>query len=168
MTLVYLDVETTGLDIRRHEVWEIAYAIDDGPILSSVVEHGFTTPDPFALRVNGYLDRAVGVQPDPLFERALIEQLNGAVLVGANPAFDARFLEARWGRAPWRYRLLDIEAYAMGALGFEYPYGLKDVREALVALGHDIPAPDHTAAADVATVRACHLALRSIYAGGRP
>ena len=37
MTYVYLDCETTGLDPERHEIWEIAFAVDGGEIQSSFV-----------------------------------------------------------------------------------------------------------------------------------
>lgn len=163
MTFVYLDTETTGLDPDRHEVWEIAYAIDDGPVLSAFVPHSLATADREALELNGYWRRHVGRVDDRADLHARLA-LDGATLVGANPAFDAAFLRARWGVTPWKYRLLDVEAYAMGALGFDEPRGLAAIREALVELGRDIPEPDHTAGGDVATVRACHLALRSIYA----
>ena len=55
----------------------------------------------------------------------------------------------------------------MGALGYDTPKGLKDIAADLRGRGHEIPEPDHSAAADVATLRACHLALRSIYGGTR-
>ena len=64
MTLVYLDTETTGLDYRRHAVWEIAYAVDDGPVRSSIVSHDLFDADPEALQLNGYYDR-VGVLVAP-------------------------------------------------------------------------------------------------------
>ena len=55
--LVYLDVETTGLDPELHEVWEIAYAVNDGPILSSFVDHTLLGADPVALTVGQYHNR---------------------------------------------------------------------------------------------------------------
>ena len=160
MTLVYLDTETTGLDPDRHQVWEIAYAIDDGPVESSFVGHSVWSADPKALELNGYHDRFVS-QPQLglLFERILRHDLEGATLVGANPAFDAAFLRRRWGVTPWRYRLLDVEAYGAGVLGLVEPIGLKGLTDAVRALGYEIPEPDHTAAADVRTLRRVHQAL---------
>ena len=166
MTLVYIDTETTGLDPDRHEVWELAYAVDNGPILSGVVAHSLRYADPTALAMNGYNDRGVVPVPSDV-ESICRSALDGATLVAANPAFDASFLRARWGVTPWRYRMLDVEAYAMGALGYDVPKGLKQIADDLRALGHEIPAPDHSAAADVATLRACHLALAAIYGGTR-
>jgi DNA polymerase-3 subunit epsilon len=162
MTLVFLDTETTGLDPDRHEVWEIAYAVDDEPILSAVVPHSFANPDPKALAMNGYLDRALDVRPSRLFEESVKADLDGATLIGANPAFDAAFLRARWGVTPWHHRLWDVEAYAAGVLGWDKLRGLAGIAEALREMGHEIPEPDHTAAADVATLRAAFRALQSI------
>lgn len=160
MTLVFLDTETTGLDPLRHEVWEVAYAVDGGPVLSGVVPHSLRNADPEALSMNGYLARGHGRWVS--VENGLRGSLSGATLVGANPAFDAAFLRARWGVSPWHYRLLDVEAYAAGVLGLEMPQGLAKTTKTVRDLGFDIPEPDHTAAGDVATVRAVYEALREI------
>lgn len=168
MTYVYVDTETTGLDPDRHEVWEIAYAVDDGPIRSGVVLHSLRHADPMALDMNGYWGRTKDVAPESCMEVETV--LRGAfrpgmTLVGANPRFDAAFLRARWGEEPFHYRLLDVEAYAMGALGYDEPQGLKTVAKDLRAEGFDVEHPDHSAAGDVATLRACHAALRTLYGG---
>lgn len=164
MTLVFLDVETTGLDPNRHEVWEIAYAVDEGPIECGVVMHSLRYADPKALAMNGYWGRGVVPQSPELadVETACRFALQGATLVAANPAFDAAFLRARWGETPWHYRLLDVEAFAAGILGWATPKGLRDIRNELIGCGYDIPKPDHSAAADVETLRACYKALRLI------
>ncbi len=159
MSLVFLDCETTGLDPDRHEIWELAYAIDDGPIRHGIVSHSLRNAAPDALLMNDYERRAnagpcgMGHEMDC---RAILE---GATIVGANPAFDAAFLRARWGIAPWHHRLLDIEAYTAGRFGWAYPRSLMGTRDAMVDRGHDIPQPDHTAGGDVATVQAIYYAL---------
>lgn len=158
-TLVYLDTETTGLDPTRHQVWEIAYAVDDGPIRSTLVRHTLDNADADALDIGGYWERATGITNDALkAEFELQALLAGATLVGANPAYDAAMLRARWGRAPWHYRLLDIETYAMPALGLDVPKGLAYIASVL-----GVKAPDHTAAGDVHVLRECHRKLRGIY-----
>jgi hypothetical protein len=100
-------------------------------------------------------------------EEGAREALDGNTLVAANPAFDASFLRARWGVAPWRYRMLDLETYAMPAFDWDAPKGLKDIAQALRDEAFPIPEPDHSAGADVETLRACHLALREIYGADR-
>jgi hypothetical protein len=167
VSIVYLDTETTGLDPAIHEVWEMAWAVDDGPIRQSFLAHSGISADPKALEVGGYgarwPSRLTHHEPE-VAELTAVLALTGNTFCAANPAFDAAFLRARWGKTPWKYRLFDIEAYAMGALGYEIPQGLKTIAADLQSLGHhDIPKPDHTAAGDVATLRACHLALKSIY-----
>lgn len=172
MSIVYLDTETTGLDPERHQVWEIAWAVDDGPVRSAIIAHHLRDAEPEALRIGGH-DERCGPHPSGKLrfwnsgpEDDLREALTGSTLAGANPAFDAAFLRARWGQAPWKYRLLDVESYAMGAFGWDEPKGLRDITAALQDRGCDVPAPDHTAAADVVCLRACHQALRAIYGAG--
>lgn len=165
MALIYLDIETTGLDPHVHEVWEMAYAVGDGPILSSVVDHDITkvaTASPAALRIGDYFGRGslLGKRRSQLamFETELKDQLDGATVVGSNPSFDTAFLRARWRYAPWRHRLFDIAVYAMPAFDLIEPQGLAYVAEQL-----GVQPPDHTAAGDVYTLRECHRALRSLY-----
>jgi hypothetical protein len=172
VTIVYLDCETTGLDPTVHEPWEIAYAVDDGPIHSTFLPlHRFGAANPDALRVGGFHDRYKNpgdMYDVNVFDEQMREALNGATLTGANPSFDAGMLQhALWAsrhhEPPWHYRMLDVEVYAMGALGYDVPKGLNRITADLQDRGHDIPIPDHTAAGDVATVRACHLALIAEY-----
>lgn len=160
--LVFLDTETTGLDPAHHSVWEIAWAVNDGPIRSAVIPHTLEGADPKALELNQYQDRygnnslAVSL----IIEATLLEELEGATIVGSNPAFDTAFLRKRWGRAPWHHRLLDVAAYGMGVLALDRPEGLASIADRLRDFGHDIPVPDHSAAGDVATLRAVYDALR--------
>lgn len=158
--LVFLDTETTGLDPALHEVWEIAWAIGDGQIQSGVLPHSLRTADPEALALNGYHRPSRGaVNVDPGLDPFLRKQFTGATIVGSNPAFDTAFLRARWGVAPWHHRMIAVESVALGVLGYERPKGLAGVAADLRDRGHDIPEPDHTAAGDVATLRAVYVAL---------
>ena len=166
MTLVYIDTETTGLDPERHEVWELAYAIEAGPIKSGVLWHSLRHADPEALAMNGYWDRTKGVDPEACstLEIDARNALDRATLVGANPAFDTAFLRARWGVTPWRYRLFDIETYAMPWLRVDEPIGLAAIAVRMNAAGHEIDPPQHDAHGDVRTLRQVHLMLRHLYA----
>ena len=167
---VYLDIEATGLDPDLHEMWELAYAIGDGPILHSLVSHDFTNPDPVALRINRYLERTIDyatIQASVMsaFETDAYDALDGATIVAANPSFDASFLSKRWGGPHWHHRLWDVEAYAAGVLDLPELLGLADIASMLRDRGYPIPEPDHTAAGDVDTLRECDKALRMIRAG---
>ena len=156
--LVFLDLETTGLDPEIHEVWEAAWAVDDGPIETVQLPHSLANADPITLAINQYWDR-VG-QPNPNCDILLRDVLQDVTIVGANPAFDAAFLRTSWKSAPWRYRLLDVQAYAMPLLGHDRPCGLSTIADELRTRGFDIPTPDHTAGRDVETLRECFRALR--------
>jgi hypothetical protein len=168
--LVYVDTETTGLDPDRHQVWEIAWATEQRQVYSMVVPHTLTNADPVALALNGHDSRCpAGTSTngheewgwsgaEMPAELAVRTMLVGATMVGANPAFDAAFLRRRWGFAPWHHRLLDVEVFAMGALGLDRPLGLEGLAQRLHASG-----PKHTAASDVRSLIQCHDALTSIY-----
>jgi len=159
VTYLFLDVETTGLDVGVHEVWEIAYAIDDGPIRTAFVPHTLDNADPKALEINNYWAR-FDQAPDlsGLFEQNLRDLAQEQYLVGSNPAFDHRMLLKRWGSTPWHYRMIDLAAYAMPYFGWNVPEGMAQIARSL-----DITEGDHSAARDVETLRECFYALQQKY-----
>lgn len=160
--LVFLDTETTGLTLN-HDVWEVALAVGDGPILTFQLPHSVRNADLKALELNGYLDRFHTLTTkERLHDIEIARTLQGKTLVGANPAFDAYRLEKRWGRAPWHYRLIDVESMAIPVLGLTKPLGLKGLVDKLRSFGYTIPENDHTAAADVATVREVYKTLMTM------
>ena len=164
MSLVFIDTETTGLDPARHQIWEIAFAVDDGPIQSGVVHHSLIGADPVALDLNGYWERQDDFDRGKAFsyETLVRDALEGNTLVAANPAFDAKFLQARWGVAPWKYRMLDIESFAAPYVGVKDDgslFGLKDI-----AWGLGVEQPDHSARQDVNVLRQCFWHLDNLYA----
>lgn len=162
-SLVVLDIETTGLDLDKHEVWEIAFCIGEGPIDSFRVEHNVLTADLKALELNGYRVRSQGFYLPRLMELSTIPpQLEGKTIVGANPSFDMYRLEKRWGRAPWHYRPVDVESMAVSLLDLDKPLGLHDLVDRLDSMGYTVPQNDHTAAGDVAATREVYRALRDI------
>ena len=160
--LIYLDTETTGLDPHQHQVWEIAWAVEDGPVNVMQVHHSLAGADVVALRINKYVDRWEQAADDSL-EAALRRDLRGSTLVCSNPSFDEAFLRARWRETPWHHRKIDIATYAMPALGLDRPAGLAQIAERL-----GVCAPDHTAAGDVLTLRACYVELAARYAEHGP
>ena len=155
--LVYLDTETTGLDPFRHDVWEIAWAVDDGPVQTMQLRHSLTNADVAALRINRYVDRWDKAATEAA-EAGLRNDLEGATLVCSNPSFDEAFLRQRWGRTYWHHRKIDIATYAMPALGLDRPVGLATIAERL-----GMRAPDHTARVDVLVLRACYVKLAAWY-----
>lgn len=162
--LVFLDIETLGLDIGQHAIWEIAYAVNDGPIISSFIPHFKTPADPEALKVNNYEERIKNAVYVPDFGQHFVAALTGSTVVGANPAFDTKFIELQFLRprgletTPWHHRLLDIEAYAMGVLNLDTMPGLSTICETLYITQKD----KHTAAGDVETTRYVFNALKTL------
>lgn len=158
--LIYLDTETTGLDPYLHEVWEIAYAINDGPVRVCNVPHSIVTADEEALKMNGYWERGIiEYRDENTFDLILRKNIKGNTIVGANPAFDVEFLRKRWGVTPWHYRKIDVESMAFLLFSYDRPKGLADISKDLRRLGYSIPDPDHSAAKDVEVVREVYRAL---------
>lgn len=167
--LVFLDIETTGLDKFKHETWEAAWAINDEPINQTFLKHNVDRADPEALSINGYHDRITKFDKSwDQGEELLYSDLKDNTVVAANPSFDTGFLESRWHRSttfwlraePWLYRKIDIEVYAMPLLQLDRPRGLAYIADAL-----EVEAPDHTAYNDVYTLRECFKILRDSYLG---
>lgn len=160
--LVFLDTETTHLDAEKGQVWEIAYAINEGPVQAAFVPHTLHGANPEALVIGRYMER--WQRPERLytdaFEADLMEALDDATLVGANPRFDAAFLKKRWSAEPWHYRLLDVCAYVAGAKGLGYVPGLSEAAE-MMGFG-DLP--DHTAANDVLATQEAFYAAKKLHA----
>ena len=140
--LAFIDTETTGLDPRKHDVWEIAAILrrpnyEDHEYLFQI-RTSLSGADPKALEINRHGERFA--VPDgefaaqlptarwttitPHTESTLLHTLLGilddAMLVGSNPAFDDRFLTKLMqdaGAAPtWHYRTVDIAGMAVGHL----------------------------------------------------
>lgn len=140
--LAFVDTETTGLDVRRHDAWEIAVILrgpaDQDTELLFQVRTNLRNADPKALEIGGHAERfqvpdgafAVSLPTKhtaaatPITERELMAQLmdtlDTAVLVGSNPAFDDRFLTKMFHGAGidpgWHYRTVDVATLAAGHL----------------------------------------------------
>lgn len=118
--ILFLDTETTGLNLERHEVWEFAAVEvhnDDHLDAPGKRHHLIWQPtwlenaDPGAIKVNHYYERTHGLMTadmagwdeildptgeylsDPFDAAKYIARLaEDAILVGNNPAFDEMFL----------------------------------------------------------------------------
>ena len=128
---------------------------------------GFDAGDfePEALAVSGFAERygntkdAIRVSGAVAASR-LIYLLANRHLVAANPAFDAAILErllrsqSRSYVPSWHFRLVDVEALAMGAKGWWKPRGLQATA---TALGISFDQNDmHTAMGDADLARRIH------------
>lgn len=126
--LAFVDCETIGLDTFLHDAWEIAVILRvDGRDEEHVfrIEPDLSHADPQALEINRYHERTSAPDwewDDPRGAAALLHSiLDGAVLVGSNPAFDADMIRNLFARyygdaAPWHYRTVDIVTLAVGSL----------------------------------------------------
>lgn len=151
--LVFLDVETTGLDPRNDMVWEFA-AIRREPDGTETRHHAFVRhdthlrsemPEPFRSDLEARYDdeSALGAV---VFTGLLRLVLAGAPrIVGACPWFDTTFL-AEYIAPCWSHRLVDVETLAAGKLG-RLVDGLAD---AAAAFGIENPGA-HTAMGDAET-----------------
>lgn len=142
--MISLDLETTGLDERVHEAWEIGMVCMDTAVeyLYELPVRNLALAQPEALAVNRYYDRSCvlpgsstghsttnghfrEIAPEGMaHEIAAI--LGGRTLMGCAVSFDMRFLAAllrTYGEEPsWHHRSLDLGSYAAGVLGAEDPY----------------------------------------------
>jgi hypothetical protein len=166
--LCFIDTETTGLDARIHQPYEVCWwREDEAAPTTQTLPHSLEFADGAALRIGGYFDR--GHEPfdhDRAFVQGTVTAaLRGATLVGSNPAFDAAMLTRFIGTAVWHHRLVNVAEGGMWVFGWERPKGLADVATECRERGYDIPEPDHTAEGDVRTTRAVYEALRAIREG---
>ena len=158
---IYVDTETTGLDHKKCELTELAYAIEDGPI--QTLYFGVTEVPKFIDDLTKFYERGIHRQPKSS-QRAFakfIQDSAGNTMVAANPAHDKAFLSEA-GLFNFHYRMLDISSFAMAVLRLEEMPGMSDIFRELQSRGFDIPQPDHSAAGDVASMRAAHNVLMTI------
>ena len=163
--LCFIDTETTGLDPRIHQPYEVCWWRDDEESPRTVdLPHSLLYADQQALNIGGYYDRHKRPfeDSDERHATGLMKALRSVTLVGSNPAFDAAMLTRVIGTPVWHHRMIDVSNVAMVVYGDDRPIGLAAIAERLRAADWDIPEPDHTAEGDVRTTRAVYEALRAI------
>lgn len=161
--VAYVDIETTGLDPIRHDIWEIGLIVD-GQEYEWQLPVSVGKADSAALRINRYYER-VKPHSDTASSPAnaaynLARLTAGRHIVGAVPSFDVGFLEP-WLRSynycsAWSHRLICVETLAAGKLGI-LPAGLGKMAE---KLGVTVdPTAAHTAIGDARLARAVYQAV---------
>jgi len=158
---VFIDTETTGLDPTQHELWELALIVreDNGEQweYERMVRPNLSNADPNALRINGFYDRFVSPSSIPTDIASFIAKFtSNATLVGANPSFDASFIDKflrKWNYAPaWKHRMICVESLVAGALRLPEPVSLLKSAE---LMGIEVNTEEaHTASYDA------HLAMQ--------
>lgn len=131
-TLAFLDIETTGLSLANHEVWEVALQLHhDGGMATFVwqLPVDLARADPMALNIGRFHERRLPpdkLAPLAVFAQEFMDITWGAHLVGMNPAFDAARLEklllANRACPGWNYHLVDVEALIAGHMGIAPPW----------------------------------------------
>lgn len=161
--LCFLDIETTGLNEDYHEIWEVAAETvsEDGKVISCIWHPHVTLfgADAKALEVNRYHERRDDFETEDHWQIARDLQLwtDEAVIVGANPYFDLRFVKRFMTRQRitpnWHYSPVDVKSMLAGKLGIAPPWRTDDLLEAA-----GIPYPDdrHTALGDIHLARAIY------------
>lgn len=141
-TLAFVDTETTHLSPELGDAWEIAVIIRRGTNpdreLLWQIRTSLAKADPEALDIGRYHERfavpdgALAAKMPTSGEGApvpvtgkdmmldLMDALDGAIMVGSNPSFDASFLTKLFGSAhvtpAWHYRTIDVATLAAGFL----------------------------------------------------
>jgi DNA polymerase III epsilon subunit-like protein len=125
MRFVFVDTETTGLDHTKHEMLEIAIVvIENGErttIERKIKPTRIETAQPRALEVNGYSEEEWEEAEEWNKEMSLEfrDLIRGAMIIGHNPMFDLRFIEAACTRFGVRLPLRPVfdtkcAAYMLG------------------------------------------------------
>lgn len=159
--LVFVDIETTGLDPKTDKITELAYTVGNDEVRT--LYFGVTEVNDFIDNLTKYYARGIHKIPkssDDEFNKFLTAT-EGNTIVAANPEFDASFLKENnlWN---FKHNKLDIESYAMKALTLDFVPSMSKIHEILEHLGFDVPVPNHTAAGDVIAMRSMYYILRAI------
>jgi oligoribonuclease (3'-5' exoribonuclease) len=167
--IAFLDLETTGLEADRNELWEAGVVLVD-PAQPDVIKLKATwqvgtkhldmgRAEPTALRIGNFYSRHVDFSMDAFTETKshhpitlaaeLAVLLDGCIIAGNVIDFDSRFLTAflreNNQQPTYHYHLLDVETYAAGILGLDPPWKGTIISD---KLGIKQPDVAHTALGD--------------------
>src|SRR3989344_2899849 len=144
--LAFIDIETTGLNLLKHEIIEIG-GVSTTPELNVLEEfelkikpEKIETADRTALKINHYTpERWVSALSFSEAMQVFSEKVQNAIMVGHNVAFDAGFLEAAWSRAnitnTLHYHKLDTISIAWAKLHREPDLEHFSLRELCLRFG---------------------------------
>ena len=118
----FVDIETTGLDPERHEIWEVGLILD-GSEFSWQLPVDLGKADAIALNIGQFHERRMYGDSVTLckdFAAEFAAMTRGYHLAGAVVSFDAerlaRLLRNNSECPMWHYHLIDVEALAAGYL----------------------------------------------------
>lgn len=181
IALLFLDLESGGLDPLTYEITEISWILDyDGE--TRYAETQFIQHDPALVgewrrAKTDYVERT----ERNFYRQVPIDYALGMLhgqsdffdvpvhLVGANPAFDHAFLDMAYKKLGWQvpyhFHLIDIEAGAYFLMGLDRPPTLGGISKAL-GVQRDNSKP-HTSDEDVRETREMYYHLRRLAQGER-
>lgn len=166
--LAFVDTETTGLDPKRHHIWEVAvitaiHNVGDARLVvaqrwSSLVAlppRALAKADPMALKIGRFYERYPWTTPGVTRPRLTTRREAAEVvlamtadrhLLGAVPSFDERrlsdLLRTQNLTPTWHYHLIDVETLAAGYLaGCAREAALHDESDAVVNALHAAALP---------------------------
>lgn len=132
--LIFIDLETSGLDVTKHEIIEIGCLIVNGENFEVIEEYSakikpehIENASKEALEINGYskekwqdsLDLKIAIQK-------VFDMTKGGMIAGWNVAFDWAFIEAAFRKlkieSNFNYHKVDVQAIAYAKL-----YRKKDI-----------------------------------------
>lgn len=167
--LAFIDIETTGLSLIRHEIIEIGCVLTTH--LGEVIEEfelkikpeHIEDADPVALKVNHYNEQdwegALGLSEAM---KIFSDKVSGCIMVGHNVAFDAGFLEYAFNQTglanSMHYHKIDTVSVAWAKLHREPDLEHFSLRELCLRFGIKNEKA-HTALADA---RATHLLYKKL------
>ncbi len=168
---VIVDLETTGLDLTRHEIIEIGavrvsadLSAERGTFSQKTLPNHPDTADPEALAVNGYTKAAWAEAV--MLDHAISEFLvfaDGGMLAGFNVAFDWAFLHTALNQLgiplPREYHIFDVFSLAYHRALQQGPVDRWSLAALCKHFGVPVPAKPHRALADA---RATLALLRAV------